>query len=862
MSDPNDYTVGWICAITCEYVAAQAFLDEEHDAPAFLSPHNKNDYTLGKIGKHNVVISVLPMGSYGLASAARVAEDMLHSFPNVRIGLMVGIGGGAPSPKHDIRLGDIVVSIPCNGQSGVLQYDFGKTIQEQSFQITSVLDQPPTILRAAVNGLQARYESEGHGIKETVDRIFAKKPRLRRKYQKPGETTDRLYRSQVVHPLNDDVCDGSCGNDPSLLVSRDPRGEDDDSPAIYYGLIASANQLMKDALTRDKLAAEKEALCFETEAAGLMNGFPCLVIRGICDYSDSHRNKAWQGYAAMTAAAYAKDLLRRIAPQHVERGARISYSLQSLIINTAQIVNRVDEDMGINKLPAADGAEFDSYVDQHEPYCLPGTRIELLAGIRQWATSENGKCIFWLNGMAGTGKSTISRTLARDLKQLNLLGASFFFKKGEKDRGSARLLIPTITRQLMRKVPALKAKVLEAIQRDPDLEARGLTEQFEKLLLQPMLGLSDQENSPMVVVIDALDECEVENDIRIIIRLLPRIGQSKYLSFRIFLTSRPEIPIRLGFSELKSEYQELVLHQIPEQVTARDILLFLRHEMGIIRAERRLSSDWPTELELEGLVKLSMPLFIYAATVCRICQDPQLDPMRSLFEILTYGSEGSQLDRTYLPVLSRILSTTRSKRRVAQEFQDVVGAIILLESPLSLPSISRLLNVPERVVDTTLISLHSVMCIPDDRDTPVRLFHLSFRDFLLDQETKDKSSLCIDEKHAHRNLALRCLSMSEELKRIILSMYQHGDLLEEIDLQAIIGSIRPELKYSCRFWAHHLLKSTDPQELIPAASSFLQENFLYWLEAMNLLGRGSETVEMITLLQSIEWVSHFRKLSC
>lgn len=152
MSDPNNYTVGWICAITCEYVAAQAFLDERHDDPTYLPPHNKNDYTLGRIGKHNVVISVLPMGSYGLVTAARVAEDMLHSFPNVRIGLMVGIGGGAPSPKHDIRLGDIVVSIPSNGQSGVLQYDFGKTIQDQAFQITGVLDQPSTLLRAAVNG--------------------------------------------------------------------------------------------------------------------------------------------------------------------------------------------------------------------------------------------------------------------------------------------------------------------------------------------------------------------------------------------------------------------------------------------------------------------------------------------------------------------------------------------------------------------------------------------------------------------------------------------------------------------------------------------------------------------------------------
>ncbi|KAL4946534.1 hypothetical protein BDV06DRAFT_233121 [Aspergillus oleicola] len=317
MSNPKDYTVGWICAITTEYVAAQAFLDERHDRPAYLPPHNKTDYTLGRVWKHNVVISVLPMGEYGTTSAARVAEDMVHSFPNIRIGLMVGIGGGAPSQKHDIRLGDIVISTPRNGQGG-----------DQAFQPTGFLDQPPTVLRAAVNGLEAQYESEGNQLDDMIHEILEKKPRLRKKYQRPDPASDRLYQIQVVHPVDgESICTSSCGEDPSCLVSRSPRTEDDDTPAIHYGLIASANRLMKDALIRDKLAAQKDVLCFEMEAAGLMNHFPCLVIRGICDYADSH-NKAWQGYAAMVAAAYAKDLLYRIAPQQVEQEARIVNTLK------------------------------------------------------------------------------------------------------------------------------------------------------------------------------------------------------------------------------------------------------------------------------------------------------------------------------------------------------------------------------------------------------------------------------------------------------------------------------------------------------------------------------------------------------
>lgn len=325
MSDPHKYIVGWICAIPTEYVAAQAFLDDKHEKPEYVSPHDNNNYTLGRIGRHNIVIAVLPNGEYGLSSAAGVARDMLHSFPNVRIGLMVGIGGGAPSAKHDIRLGDVVVGISSNGEGAVVQYDFGKAIQGHEFQETGFLNQAPTLLRTAVSGLMAEHESEGNQIQEAVNIALVKKPRLQKKYKRPEASSDRLYRTLVIHPAEGEAgCSIICGNDPSSLIERPERGEDNDNPAIHYGLIASANTLMKDALVRDELIAKKGVLCFEMEAAGLMNHFPCLVIRGICDYSDSHKNKEWQGYAAMVAAAYAKDLLYQIPLHTVQAEKRLS----------------------------------------------------------------------------------------------------------------------------------------------------------------------------------------------------------------------------------------------------------------------------------------------------------------------------------------------------------------------------------------------------------------------------------------------------------------------------------------------------------------------------------------------------------
>lgn len=319
MSNPENYTIGWICALTTELVAAQAFLDERHEDPDHIPVNDNNSYVLGRIGKHNVVIAPLPHGQYGLVNAAAVARDMVRSFPNVRLGLMVGVGGGAPTTKHDIRLGDVVVSSPGHGNGGVFQYDYGKTIQDKRFITTGTLNQPSQVLLTAMATLEAEYKLKGHGIQGAINNILVDRPKLKAEFQRPNTSTDRLYKSSFIHAGTDkQSCAEACGDMQEFLIERNERSEHEDDPAIHYGLIASANQLMKNALIRDELATEKDVLCFERGAAGLMNHFSCVVVRGICDYSDSHSNSQWQGYAAMTAAAYAKDLLGIIAPNKFE----------------------------------------------------------------------------------------------------------------------------------------------------------------------------------------------------------------------------------------------------------------------------------------------------------------------------------------------------------------------------------------------------------------------------------------------------------------------------------------------------------------------------------------------------------------
>ncbi|KAF7510936.1 hypothetical protein GJ744_005766 [Endocarpon pusillum] len=230
---------------------------------------------------------------------------------------MVGIGGGVPSVRHDIRLGDIVVSASRGGKGAVFQYDRGRLIQDQAFVPAGLSKEPPMVLQRAMNRLNDNYYSEGHRLEKTIKDILEKNSRLREQYKRPDPSRDRLYNGSYTHPQDDTRrCDKFC--DTSRLIARYERTLDEDNPAIHYGLIASANQLMRDALARDRIAAENDVLCFETEAAGVMNHFPNLVIRGICDYSDTHIHTGWHGYAAMAAAAYVKDLLYQVPSSNNE----------------------------------------------------------------------------------------------------------------------------------------------------------------------------------------------------------------------------------------------------------------------------------------------------------------------------------------------------------------------------------------------------------------------------------------------------------------------------------------------------------------------------------------------------------------
>jgi hypothetical protein len=245
-----------------------------------------------------------------------------------------------------------------------------------------------------------------------------------------------------------------------------------------------------------------------------------------------------------------------------------------------------------------------------------------------WSDNPRDKCIFWLNGMAGTGKSTIARTIARTFYDQDHLGASFFFSRGGGDLAKADRFFTTLALQLAKASPDLKRYICDSIARHGDIGQQSLRDQWKQLIFQPisMLKHGQLRFSPLILVIDALDECEHQNDIRVILGLLPEEKHLNAVQLRVFVTSRPETPILLGFREISAVHQDLALHNISRPVIEHDISIFLKHKLKIIREERSLPPDWPNEQSIELLVQKADKLFIYAATVCLFIEDPNWSP--------------------------------------------------------------------------------------------------------------------------------------------------------------------------------------------------------------------------------------------
>ncbi|SCO92770.1 related to WD40-repeat protein (notchless protein) [Fusarium oxysporum] len=528
----------------------------------------------------------------------------------------------------------------------------------------------------------------------------------------------------------------------------------------------------------------------------------------------------------------------------------------------------IHQRMVFDRLRTAEGAAYDSHANEHEARCHPQTRVDLLAQIYKWAGDPDSECIYWLQGMAGTGKSTISRTVAYELSCKEALGASFFFKRGEGDRGRAARFFPTIATQLVRHLPSLMPHIQDAIETESHIGEMAVSKQFENLIRIPLTKLpSNPQNPPIVViVIDALDECDQEKDIQAIVSLLPQVKQVTSVHLKFFVTSRPEIPVYFEFRRIREPYKDFILHLVDEHTIEHDITAFLNSKLAEIRNDynihplggQHLPESWPSPTEIHDLVKMAVPLFIFAATACQLIQKGKHgDPEENLNKLIerTGGTQISKLNELYLFVLQQLLDdTTDSVEELSKRFQEIIGAIVILADPLSAACLARLLDINEKRIRYMVGLLPSVLYMPSEKSAPIKPLHLSFRDFLINRDKHKTDPFWVNEKKTHKRLAVRCLQLlmnDDCLKKDMCDLRTPGVARSDIDRCKIDESLPSEAQYACLYWVYHLKQSRERVRNRDQAHEFLEVHFLHWLEALSLIGRIAESIGFIDELQSI-----------
>ncbi|KAK6338420.1 hypothetical protein TWF730_002482 [Orbilia blumenaviensis] len=536
-------------------------------------------------------------------------------------------------------------------------------------------------------------------------------------------------------------------------------------------------------------------------------------------------------------------------------------------------------------LPCAQEATLDSNSQRFSPKCHAETRVEFLVQIKEWFQADtHNQVIFWLNGMAGTGKSTIARTIAEHFQNAHQFGASFFFKRGEQDRSHAKILFTTIASQLAQNIPDLGPLIARTIESNPKVLLTSIDEQFKHLILRPLSELKPSPigNSKYSIVIDALDECDNEAEIDLVIHLLSQLGPLR--STKIFLTSRPELPIRAGFGSIEGSYEHFVLTDIEQHIIKQDILIFLKDELKAIKLkhercfphQKSVLASWPSEESVKKLADMATPLFIVATTICRMLRDTRIPPEVTLDDIferreaLTEEPE-SEINVIYMRILEQLLiglpdteenpRLDTKKSRIINTFQGIVGPIINLATPLSADSLAHLLNIEVDDVAYGLASLNSVLSVPLDTTKPIRLLHLSFRDFLTSpylQNRKGGGNLFwINEIQNHKDIATACLRRLSDPKTLhhleqnICKLTSPGKLRTGISKEAIEENLPPDVRYACCYWVYHLKQAETRISDGDQVHHFLRAHFLHWVEALCLLGKSYDIIVHIRDLGSL-----------
>ena len=481
---------------------------------------------------------------------------------------------------------------------------------------------------------------------------------------------------------------------------------------------------------------------------------------------------------------------------------------------------------------------------------MKGTRRDVLVQLEQWSRDEEDKCVFWLNGLAGTGKSTIAQTFAEMCFADGKLGASFFCSRDFEERSNLRSIFPTLAFQLAHRFPQFRRELLPVLMDNPDVGRETLCSQMEKLIVGPFQATQTHT----LVVIDALDECQDKEPASALLSILSRYVD-KIPSVKFFITGRPEPRIRSGFrlESLRPHTDVLKLHEVQPSSVDSDIKLFLKIRFTKIaknRSDCNFEEDWPGAYYIDVLSRKAAGFFIYASTVVKFVSSPLHLPDERLHLIYSLRQDTSHegrsgIDLLYTQVLEQAFHDVDSHDHdLYSRFKSVVGIVVLIFHPLSINTLSDLLSndcTPPRI-STSLRTLHSVLLVPDSTDDPVRVFHKSFPDFLTDPGRCTDHRFFIDPLVYHKEILFACLDvMKKRLKRNICRLDDDAVLSKIEDLPTLRTThIGNTLEYACKFWANHLSKIPGSggggEDVEKAIEDFFTTGLLFWVEVLILTG--------------------------
>jgi hypothetical protein len=585
-----------------------------------------------------------------------------------------------------------------------------------------------------------------------------------------------------------------------------------------------------------------------------------LQMKAVCQFARSHVHQyARDVFTADDWAAMQKTIQEQdLACEKLEE--ELDKSSTKADAHTAR-VGRVSR-----QLDVVEGAEYYSAPEDCDSHrgCHQGTRVELLRSVQEWAEAPDAPPIFWLRGWAGTGKSTIARTVAELLHNQGHSVASFFFRRNHYQLAAITKMLSTLAFQLAHRDTEYCEALGEALLAFPLLgKSAELAKQYERLILGPLKKRRQLASRmpTLVIVLDALDECENQGDLRSVLHLISNTVDLSDLRVRIFLTSREEPDLVADFAHLPSVLKrELTLQGVAD--VKQDIIRYLEYRLRRIQRERQLPADWPTKEQIHAVAQKADGLFIFVETVCRyIDVDQREDPCRRLIDLCSENQPGAAayepLDFMYECVLTLSMRGLSPEvcDRYLKEQQHVVGCTVLLFTPLGMGEIERLLflsNDDKARAEPVLSHLQSVFTLSTASDRPVSIIHQSFRDYLVHPERAGRNpKLWVSEAETHRQLLHCCLKlMTTSLRRNLCGLTFPGMGVEEILKDTLNAALPPSLSYACRFWMRHASLADLQIDDVVSIYDFVSQHLLHWVEAMSLIGAVADSIRQWASLQS------------